>query len=167
MLSQIRDARESDVDAMAGLVLELATYERAADQVRATPAMLRTALFGDAAPGRGPAAYALVAEVDGEVVGFALWFLSFSTWEGVHGIYLEDLFVQPRHRGSGLGRALLGRLAAIAAERGYARVEWAVLSWNRPAIDFYEALGARPQEEWTTYRLTGPALSEAAGSSAR
>lgn len=165
MHAQIRDARESDVEAMAGLVLELATYERAADQVRATPAMLRTALFGETAPGRGPAAYALVAEVDGEVVGLALWFLSFSTWEGVHGIYLEDLFVQPGHRGSGLGRALLGRLAAIATERGYARVEWAVLNWNRPAIDFYAALGARPQEEWTTYRLTGPALSEVAGSS--
>jgi GNAT superfamily N-acetyltransferase len=158
----VRPAVESDVSAIHALVVELATYERAADQVRATPDALRTALFGEIAPGRGPAAYAFVGEVDGEVAGFALWFLSFSTWEGVHGIYLEDLFVSPAHRGTGLGRALLAALARTAVERGYARVEWAVLNWNTPAIGFYERIGARPQQEWTTYRLTGEALSDAA-----
>lgn len=159
----LRPALETDVDAIHHLVCELARYERAAEQVRSSPAMLHTALFGNAAPGRGPAAYALVAEVDGEVVGFALWFLSFSTWEGVHGVRLEDLFVRPDHRGTGLGRALLAALAAIAVERGYARVEWDVLDWNTPAIDFYERAGARPQQDWTTYRLSGPALAALAG----
>ena len=161
MVHQVRAARESDVDAITALVGELAAYERAADQVKLTPAMLHAALFGHGESGSGPAANALVGEVDGEVVGFALWFLTFSTWEGVPGIYLEDLFVAPQQRGAGLGRALLGRLAQLAVERGYARVEWAVLNWNAPAIGFYRRLGAVPQQEWTTYRLSGAALSEA------
>ena len=155
--SRIRPARESDVPRIHELVLELATYERAAEEVRSTPAQLHEALFGPQ-----PAAYALVAEVDDRVVGFALYFRSFSTWEGVHGIYLEDLYVAPEQRGSGLGKALLADLARIAVERGYARVEWAVLNWNQPSIDFYASLGAVPLKEWTVYRLAGPALHQVA-----
>src|SRR5918998_3884392 len=148
----IRAARESDVAHIHRLIVDLATYERAADQVRATPDQLHEALFGPQ-----PAAYALVAEKAGEVVGFALYFRSFSTWEGMHGIYLEDLYVAPEHRGSGLGKALLGALADLAVQRGYARLEWAVLNWNQPSIEFYRALGAVPMQDWTVYRLAGPA----------
>jgi GNAT superfamily N-acetyltransferase len=155
----IREARTSDVERIHQLVVELATYERSPDQVRSTPEQLRSALFGPQ-----PAVYALVAEADGEVVGFALYFLNFSTWEGVHGIYLEDLYVQPGHRGTGLGKALLRWLAGIAVDRGYARFEWWVLDWNTPSIDFYRRLGAVPMDEWTVYRLTGPALTAAAWS---
>jgi len=139
--------------------VDLATYERAPDEVKATPDQLRAALFGPQ-----PAAFALVAEVRSTVVGFALYFRNFSTWEGVHGIYLEDLYVMPEHRGSGLGKALLASLAALAVERGYARLEWAVLDWNQPSIEFYRSLGAVPMEEWTVYRLSGHALAAAATS---
>jgi GNAT superfamily N-acetyltransferase len=154
----VRAARKSDVERIHQLIVELATYERAADQVRSTPDQLRDALFGPQ-----PAAYTLVAENAGEVVGFALYFRNFSTWEGVHGIYLEDLYVTPDHRGSGLGKALLVALAEIAVQRGYARLEWAVLNWNQPSIEFYRSLGAVPMEEWTVYRLAGPALNRVAG----
>jgi GNAT superfamily N-acetyltransferase len=156
----VREARTSDVERIHQLVVELAEYERSPDQVRSTPEQLRSALFGSR-----PAVYALVAEAEGEVVGFALYFLNFSTWEGVHGIYLEDLYVQPGHRGSGLGKALLRSLAAIAVERGYARFEWWVLDWNTPSIDFYRRLGAVAMEEWTVYRLTGDALAAAGSTS--
>jgi GNAT superfamily N-acetyltransferase len=149
----VREARESDVESIYRLVRELAHYERAPDAVKATPEQLRTALFGPQ-----PAAYALVAEAGGEVVGFALYFLNFSTWEGVPGIYLEDLFVQPEHRGIGLGKALLAALAEVAVARGYARVEWWVLDWNTPSIEFYRRLGAIPMDEWTVFRLTGDPL---------
>jgi GNAT superfamily N-acetyltransferase len=149
----VRPARASDVPRIHQLVRDLAAYERAADQVRATPDQLQQALFGPA-----PATHALVVEADGEVVGFALWFLNFSTWEGVHGIYLEDLFVEPEHRGSGLGKALLQALAEIAVQRGYARFEWSVLDWNTPSIEFYRGLGAVPMAEWTVFRLSGDAL---------
>jgi GNAT superfamily N-acetyltransferase len=150
---RVRAATAADVPALVELIAELATYERAADQVRVTAELLQAALFG-----QQPKAFAHVATVDGEVAGFALWFLSFSTWLGRHGIYLEDLFVRPRHRGGGLGKALLAELARICVERGYGRLEWAVLDWNRPAIDFYQAQGAEPQDEWTTFRLSGAAL---------
>ena len=156
----VREARESDVDQLHQLIIDLATYERSADQVKVTPDQLRVALFGPQ-----PAVYALVAEADGAVVGYALYFLNFSTWEGVHGIYLEDLYVQPEQRGSGLGKALLTALAEIAVSRGYARVEWWVLDWNQPSIDFYRRLGAIPMDEWTVFRLTGDALQHAAGAS--
>ena len=152
----VREARESDVGRIHQLVLDLARYERAPDEVRATPEQLRAALFGPQ-----PATYALVAETGGEVVGFALYFLNFSTWEGVHGIYLEDLYVMPEHRGTGLGKAMLTSLAQIAIQRGYARVEWWVLDWNEPSIDFYRRLGAVPMDGWTVYRLTGDALRAA------
>jgi GNAT superfamily N-acetyltransferase len=138
------------------MVRELADYEKALDEVRATEDQLREALFGER-----PAAFAHIAETDGgEVVGFALWFLSFSTWRGVHGIYLEDLYVRPSSRGGGYGKALLGELARICGERGYERLEWSVLNWNTPTIDFYESLGARRQEEWSVYRLTDAALAK-------
>ena len=149
----VRPARPSDVPRLHQLVTDLAEYERARDEVHATPDQLRDALFGPA-----PAVHALVAEADGAVVGFAVWFLNFSTWEGVHGIYLEDLYVRPGRRGSGLGRSLLTQLTKIADERGYARVEWSVLDWNAPAIGFYASLGATPMDGWTTYRLAGSAL---------
>ena len=156
----LREARESDIEQIHRLIIDLATYERSADQVKVSPDQLREALFGPQ-----PAVYALVAEVDGTLVGYALYFLNFSTGEGVHGIYLEDLFVKPEQRGSGLGKALLVALAEIAVSRGYARVEWWVLDWNRPSIDFYRRLGAVPMDEWTVFRLTGDALQRAAGGS--
>ena len=150
----IRDVEERDVDAVVALVHELADYERAPEQCHLTAAQLRAALFGPA-----PALFGHVAEVDGAVVGCALWFLNFSTWRGVHGVYLEDLYVQPAHRGNGLGRGLLARLAAVCADRGLARLEWAVLDWNEPSIAFYRALGAVALDEWTGFRLDGAALA--------
>ncbi|KOV75340.1 MULTISPECIES: GNAT family N-acetyltransferase [unclassified Streptomyces] len=152
----IRTATPDDVPVIHTMVRELAEYEKAPEEARASEAQLREALFGER-----PAAFAHMAvdEASGEPVGFALWFLNFSTWRGVHGIYLEDLYVRPEARGGGHGRALLAELARICGERGYERLEWSVLNWNRPAIGFYEALGARPQDEWTVYRLTGEALT--------
>ena len=144
----IRPAVERDVPAILSLIRELATYERSPDSVVATEAGLSAALFGPA-----PAVYCHVAEVDGEVAGFALWFLNFSTWQGRHGLYLEDLFVRPSHRGRGLGKALLETLVGIARERGYGRVEWVVLDWNEPAHAFYRSMGAVPMDEWTVWRL--------------
>jgi GNAT superfamily N-acetyltransferase len=152
----VREARESDLERIRELIVDLATYERAVHEVKTTTEQLRSALFGPQ-----PAAYALVAESDHKVVGLALYFRNFSTWEGVHGLYLEDLYVMPEHRGSGLGKALLLSLAGLAVERGYARLEWAVLDWNQPAIDFYRSLGAAAMDEWTVYRLSGEALAVA------
>ncbi|MER6682381.1 GNAT family N-acetyltransferase [Streptomyces olivaceoviridis] len=152
----IRTATPDDVPVIHTMVRELAEYEKAPEEARASEAQLREALFGER-----PAAFAHMAvdEEGGEPVGFALWFLNFSTWRGVHGIYLEDLYVRPQARGGGHGRALLAELARICVERGYERLEWSVLDWNRPAIGFYEALGARPQDEWTVYRLTDESLT--------
>ncbi len=160
MTATIRAVEEHDVDAVVGLVHELAEYERAAEHCLLTGDQLRAALFGPA-----PALFGHVAEVaegDGyrAVVGCALWFLNFSTWRGVHGLYLEDLYVQPAHRGGGIGRALLARLAAVCVERGLARLEWAVLDWNTPSIGFYRTLGAVPMDEWTVFRLDGAALEK-------
>ncbi|MDQ0991587.1 GNAT family N-acetyltransferase [Streptomyces sp. V3I7] len=153
----IRAATPVDVPVIHALIRELAEYEKALDEARAGEEQLREALFGTR-----PAAFAHLAveEGSGEPVGFALWFLNFSTWRGVHGIYLEDLYVRPEARGGGHGRALLAGLARICVERGYERLEWSVLNWNRPAIGFYESLGARPQDEWTVYRLTDGPLAE-------
>lgn len=155
----IRIAIPEDVPTILRLVRELAEYERALHEVRATEEDLRSSLFGPE-----PRVFAHVVEHEGEVVGFALWFLSFSTWLGSHGIYLEDLYVSPQARGHGYGKALLTELAKIADERGYGRVEWSVLDWNAPAIGFYTSLGALPQDEWTVYRLTGDALTRLAKS---
>jgi GNAT superfamily N-acetyltransferase len=151
----IRAATPADVPVIRSMIRELAEYEKVVHEARASEEQLREALFGDR-----PAAFAHIAEEAGEPVGFALWFLNFSTWRGVHGIYLEDLYVRPQARGGGHGKALLTELARICVERGYERLEWAVLNWNRPSIDFYEALGARPQDEWTVYRLTDDALAK-------
>ncbi|MCX4661027.1 GNAT family N-acetyltransferase [Streptomyces uncialis] len=152
----IRTAVPDDVPVIHAMVRELAEYEKALHEVRATEEQLRTALFGD-----HPAAFAHVAEdaETGEVIGFALWFLNFSTWRGVHGIYLEDLYVRPERRGGGHGKALLTELARICVDRGYERLEWSVLDWNKPSIDFYRSLGATPQDEWTVHRLTDKALT--------
>ncbi|WP_330339183.1 GNAT family N-acetyltransferase [Streptomyces sp. NBC_00557] len=152
----IRAATADDIPAIHAMIRELAAYEKAPEKARASEEQLAEALFGER-----PAAFAHVAvdDASGEPVGFALWFLNFSTWRGVHGIYLEDLYVRPAARGGGHGRALLTELARICVERGYGRLEWSVLDWNRPAIGFYEALGARPQDEWTVYRLTDGALA--------
>ncbi|HET6817550.1 MAG TPA: GNAT family N-acetyltransferase [Mycobacteriales bacterium] len=149
----IRAATVDDLPVVVRLVHELADYEREPDAVVATEEHFRTALFGP-----HPLAHCLVAEDAGDVIGFALWFVSFSTWLGTHGIYLEDLFVRPAARGAGHGRALLTELARIAVDRGYGRVEWSVLDWNEPAQGFYRTLGARPQDDWTVWRLAGDAL---------
>jgi GNAT superfamily N-acetyltransferase len=156
----VRPIRPDDVPAVVGLVRELAEYEKAAHEVRLTEQQLHDRLFGEA-----PALFGHVAVADdgvapGEVVGMALWFLNFSTWRGTHGIYLEDLYVQPGHRGTGLGRELLRTLAALCVERGYSRLEWSVLDWNTPSIEFYEKAGAVPMDEWTVFRLTDDALAD-------
>lgn len=150
---RIRRAQPEDVPALVELVYALAEYERAPDECHLTAEQLHTALFGEQ-----PAVFCHVAEHEGQVVGCAIWFLSFSTWRGVHGIYLEDLYVRPTARGTGHGKALLTELARICATRGYERLEWSVLNWNTPSIAFYESLGARPQDGWTVYRLTDEPL---------
>lgn len=153
----VRPATPDDVPELLAMIRELAEFERAADEVEATEELLHRSLFGDS-----PAVFAHVADVDGEVAGMAIWFLNFSTWLGSHGLYLEDLYVRPRHRGSGTGKALLQALAALCAERGYRRLDWWVLDWN-PAREFYAALGADALTEWVPYRLSGKALSRLAG----
>jgi GNAT superfamily N-acetyltransferase len=155
----IRRATPEDVPAITGLIYDLAEYEKARHECTVVPEQIHEALFGPQ-----PSVYAHVAEESGEdgaagqVVGVALWFRNFSTWDGVHGIYLEDLFVRPEHRGKGHGRALLAALAHECVERGYTRLSWSVLDWNEPSIGFYRSLGAVAQDEWTTFRLSGPAL---------
>ncbi|MGZ3142492.1 N-acetyltransferase family protein [Lentzea chajnantorensis] len=151
----IRRVEPRDVDAVVRLVHELALYERAPEQCHLTAEQLRTALFGE-----HPALFGHVAEVDGQVVGMALWFLNFSTWDGVHGIYLEDLYVTPEQRGKGLGKQLLEVLARECVERGYTRLQWWVLNWNEPSIGFYKSLGAVPMDEWTVMRVADHALRE-------
>ncbi|HEX5408066.1 MAG TPA: GNAT family N-acetyltransferase [Pseudonocardiaceae bacterium] len=153
--NRIRRIEPSDVDRAVELVHELATYEKAPELCHLTTEQLHTALFGPA-----PALFGHVAELDGDVVGVALWFLNFSTWDGVHGIYLEDLFVRPAHRGAGLGKALLAALAQECVDRGYTRLQWWVLNWNEPSIGFYRKLGAVAMDEWTVFRLAGEALRE-------
>ncbi|WP_017556758.1 GNAT family N-acetyltransferase [Nocardiopsis baichengensis] len=154
----IRPARPDDVPVILKLIRELAEYEREPDAVEATEADIERALFGE-----GAAAHAHIAEADGEAVGFALWFLNFSTWTGRHGIYLEDLYVRPEMRGRGLGKALLTELARLCVERGYRRLEWSVLDWNTPSIAFYRSLGAEPMDGWTVHRLDGEALGRLGG----
>jgi len=139
------------------LVHELAAYEREPDAVEATEAMVADALFGPS-----PVASCHVAEQDGQVVGFALWYVTYSTWTGRPGLWLEDLFVRETARGTGLGKALLQQLAAVCVERDWTRFEWWVLDWNAPAIGFYRSLGAVPQDEWTTFRVDGAALERLA-----
>jgi GNAT superfamily N-acetyltransferase len=157
---RIRPIAPADVPAVTQLVYDLAEYERLREECHLTEEQLHAALFGSR-----PALFGLVAtQQAGEhgIVGYALYFLNFSTWEGVHGIYLEDLYVRPDQRGSGVGKALLVALAEIADEGGFARVEWSVLDWNTPSIEFYRALGAVAMDGWTVFRLTGPALQRTA-----
>ena len=154
----IRPARTADIGVIHQLIRDLAAYERGLHEVTAAEDDLRAALLAPQ-----PSLFAHVAEEDGQVVGFALWFLSYSTWAGRHGIYLEDLYVMPQWRGHGHGKALLAQLARICVERGYGRLEWSVLDWNSPARGFYESLGAVAMDEWTVHRLTGPALHGLAG----
>jgi GNAT superfamily N-acetyltransferase len=149
----IRPATTADVPALLELIQELAEYEREPDAVEATEASLQHVLFGPA-----PAVFALVAEHEGTVVGCAVWFVSFSTWTGRHGLYLEDLVVREAFRGHGYGRQLLTELARISVANGYARLEWSVLDWNEPALAFYRSLGAVAMDGWTVHRVTGDAL---------
>ncbi|MGN2636247.1 N-acetyltransferase family protein [Nocardia takedensis] len=153
MNAVIRRAVEADVPDLVALVEELADYEKAREQCALTVEQLRAALFGPR-----PALFAHVVEDESGVAGCAIWFLNFSTWNGVHGIYLEDLYVRPERRGRGYGRGLLAELAREAAVNGYSRVDWSVLTWNTPSIEFYESLGAVGQSDWVGYRLTGSAL---------
>jgi GNAT superfamily N-acetyltransferase len=149
----IRPGRPGDVPAVYQLIRDLASYERSLPEVTGTQQDLANALFGPE-----PAVFVHVAEHDGRVAGFALWYLSYSTWQGRHGIYLEDLYVEPEQRGRGYGRDLLAELAVLCVERGYGRLEWSVLDWNAPALGFYTSLGATAMDEWTVHRLTGEAL---------
>ncbi len=157
MTLSIRPATPADLPLIASLIRALAAYEKLAHEVRFDETVLGERLFGQNG-GHGPYAEVMIGEVDSAAQGFALFFHNFSTFEGLPGIYLEDLFVQPGARGSGLGKALLAQLAALAVERGCARLEWSVLDWNEPAIGFYQKLGARLMDGWTGMRLTGAEL---------
>jgi GNAT superfamily N-acetyltransferase len=157
MTLSIRSAVTTDLPLIAQFICDLAEYEKLAHEVRFDEAVLGDRLFG-----ARPYAEVLIGEIDGIAQGFALFFHNFSTFEGKPGIYLEDLFVRPEARGSGLGKALLKALAALAVERDCARLEWWVLDWNEPAIKFYKKLGAKPMDEWTTFRVDGDALLELA-----
>lgn len=156
----IRAAAERDVPLILAFIRELAEYERLLHEVVATEDRLRATLFGPR-----PAAEVVIAEMEGEPVGFALFFQNYSTFLAQPGIYLEDLYVRPEARGHGIGRALLGHLARVAVERGCGRLEWWVLDWNAPAIGFYRELGAEPMDDWTVYRLAGDALLSVAAAS--
>ena len=151
---RIRAAQRADVPLILRFVRELAIYEKALDEVVASEATVEQSLFDE-----GARAFAFICEDAGEPIGFAVCFYSYSTWLARNGLYLEDLYVTPEARGRGAGKALLQYLARLAVEEGCGRFEWSVLDWNTPAIDFYESVGARPQSEWTTYRLAGDALS--------
>jgi len=155
-MSLIRTAKPADVPAILGMIHDLAVYEKEPDAVKNTEEMLHASLFGE-----NPQVFVHVVdspEAGEPIVGYALWFLNYSTWEGKLGIHLEDLYVRPEARGGGHGKALLRNLAGIAVERGYARVEWSVLDWNTPSIDFYKSIGAGPMDGWHVYRLDGAAL---------
>ena len=153
----LREARRGDERGILSCIHALAVYEREPDAVENTVDALRATLFGDE-----PKAFAHVVERDGEIVAIALWFVTYSTWTGRHGVWLEDLFVHEAHRAFGYGKALLATLATVCVERGYTRLEWTVLDWNEPAIGFYRSLGAEPMSEWTTQRLSGAALAAVA-----
>jgi len=154
-VGSVREAGPDDVPAILALVHDLAAYEREPDAVEATEADFHRVLFPEVG---APIAFAHVAEVDGAIVGMAIWYVTFSTWLGHGGIWLEDLFVSPEHRGAGLGKALLATLATVCEERGYGRLEWWVLKWNKPSIGFYDSIGGQPMDEWLTYRLEGSDL---------
>ena len=152
---QIRLAIPTDVEDIHRLIYELAVYEKAPDEMVATIDQINGSLFSDK-----PVAFCHIAEVDGKIVGIALWFLNYSTWLGKAGIYLGDLFVQPEYRGHGIGKGFMKTLAQLCIERGYERFQWWVLDWNEPSIEFYKSLGAVPMDEWTVFRLSGGALKK-------
>lgn len=154
MTGNIRRATPDDVADIAAMIHELADFEHAADHCTVTEKQIATALFSDSPTVRGH-----VVAVDGRIAAMALWFLSFSTWDGVAGIYLEDLYVRPSFRRRGLARGLLAELAGECVRNGYSRLSWAVLNWNTDAIALYDEVGGRPQQEWTTYRVSGPELA--------
>nr|WP_315429854.1 GNAT family N-acetyltransferase [uncultured Albidiferax sp.] len=151
----IRPALVHDSALILRFIQELAVYEKAGDQVAATVDTLATSLFAADSPAR-----ALICEADGEAVGYAIYFFNYSTWQAKKGLYLEDLYITPAQRGTGAGKQLLRHLAAIATEQGCGRFEWSVLDWNQPAIDFYQSIGAQPQDEWVRYRMQGAALQD-------
>lgn len=151
----IRDATPSDAAAIHALIVELAVYEKAEHEVIASVADIENSLFGANTPARG-----LICERDGQIIGYAIYFLSYSTWLGRKGMYLEDLYISLAHRGEGAGKRLLRHLARIASDSGCGRLEWSVLDWNEPAIQFYESIGARAQSEWVRYRLAGDTLDQ-------
>ena len=159
MTAVIRPARPGDEAEITAMIHELAAFERAAEQCTVTETQMRTALFGP-----DPTAHAHVAEVGGRIAASAVWYVSFSTWDGQAGIYLEDLFVRPTFRRRGLARALMRELASICVANGYSRLTWAVLDWNIDAIALYEEIGGKPLSEWISYRVSGPSLSALAES---
>jgi GNAT superfamily N-acetyltransferase len=152
---KIRPAKKEEVGIVLQLIHDLALYEKAPNEVEATERELLQTIFSS-----DPKVFCDLVEVDGEIVGMAIWFLNYSTWQGKHGIYLEDLFIKPEYRGRGYGKALLRHLAKICDERGYGRFQWWVLDWNSPAIEFYRSLGAVAMDEWTVYRVSGRALKD-------
>jgi GNAT superfamily N-acetyltransferase len=152
---KIRPAKQEDAGAILQLIKDLALYEKAPNEVKATEKEILETIFA-----LNPSVFADLIEIDGQVVAIAIWFLNYSTWQGKHGIYLEDLYVKPEFRGRGYGKALLQHLAKICLERGYGRFQWWVLDWNSPAIEFYRSLGAEAMDEWTVYRLSGQKLKE-------
>lgn len=154
----LRAARPGDETGILDCIRALAVYEREPDAVENTADALRDTLFG-----AEPRAFCHVVEREGVIVGIAIWFLTYSTWTGRHGIWLEDLYVDEAQRGTGYGKALISSLAEVCVERGYSRLEWTVLDWNAPSIAFYRSIGAAPMAEWTTQRLTGDALRALAG----
>lgn len=160
MTELIRPARPGDETELTAMIHELAAFEHAADECTVTENQMRDALFGDA-----PIVHGHIAEVDGAAAAAALWFRNFSTWDGVAGIYLEDLFVRPQFRRRGLARKMLAALARECVANGYTRLSWAVLDWNVNAIALYDAVGGKPQSEWITYRVSGSELSALAGES--
>jgi GNAT superfamily N-acetyltransferase len=152
---KIRPAQSEEVGIVLQLIHDLAHYEKAPHEVAATENDLLATLFAE-----DPKVFCDLVEVDGEIAGMAIWFLNYSTWQGKHGIYLEDLFIKPEFRGRGYGKALLQHLAKICEAKGYGRFQWWVLDWNSPAIEFYRSLGAVAMDEWTVYRVSGEALKE-------
>jgi GNAT superfamily N-acetyltransferase len=158
MSIKIRSAVSDDAQAIFDMIVELAIYEKAPQEVKTNVEEICATLFGE-----GSKTEALVCEVAGKVVGYAVFFTSYSTWLGRNGIYMEDLYVSPESRGVGAGKGMLQQIAQLAVERNCGRLEWSVLDWNQPAIDFYLSIGAKPQDEWVRYRLDGEALVSFAG----
>jgi len=154
---KIRSANAGDAALILRFITDLAIYEEAESEVVASESDIRDSLFA-----RDSSTHALICELDGKAIGFAVYFFNYSTWLGKHGLYLEDLYVAPESRGSGAGKALLKHLAQIAVSKNCGRFEWSVLDWNEPAIGFYKSIGAEPQDEWVAYRLTGKALVDLA-----